>query len=150
MRLRGELPKEEDEPEEDWDPEPIHAVLYCTDGTGRFIVVSQGLFGGFYYICDFNSLRPLQAIPIPKASLCRFMDYSPSSRFLLMGYENGEVHIRWAEAPQKYLAIKMHDAQLGAVTSVRLDKDEKYVITTAEDGLMFVYQIDEDNLRKEA
>lgn len=44
----------------------------------------------------------------------------------------------------------MHDAQLGAITAVRLDKDEKYVITTAEDGLMFVYQIDADNLRKEA
>jgi hypothetical protein len=67
-----------------------------------------------------------------------------------MGYENGEVHIRWVNAPQKYLAIKMHDAQNGAITSVRFDKNEKYAITTAEDGLMFVYQIDSDNIRKEA
>jgi hypothetical protein len=66
MRLRGELPKEEDEPEENWDPEPILSCLYTTDGTGRFIITSQGLFSGFYYICDFNSLRPLQAIAIPK------------------------------------------------------------------------------------
>lgn len=27
MRLRGELPPEEDEPEEDWDPESIRTVV---------------------------------------------------------------------------------------------------------------------------
>ncbi len=59
MRLRGELPKEEDEPEENWDPEPILACLYTQDGSGRFIITSQGLFSGYYYICDFNNLRPL-------------------------------------------------------------------------------------------
>lgn len=78
MRLRGELPKEEDEPEENWDPEPILACLYTQDGTGRFIIASQGLFQGFYYICDFNSLRPLQAVAIPRESLCTTIDYSPS------------------------------------------------------------------------
>ena len=40
MRLRGELPKEEDEPEEVWEPEPILACLYLNDGSGRFIVTS--------------------------------------------------------------------------------------------------------------
>lgn len=78
MRLRGELPKEEDEPEEDWAPEPIYACQYLHDGTGRFMVTSQGLFSGFYYVCDFNQLRPLQAIPIPKHTLCKYLDYSPT------------------------------------------------------------------------
>ena len=59
MRLRGELPKEEDEPEEDWDPEAILACIYLNDGSGRFIITSQGLFSGFYYVCDFNNQRPL-------------------------------------------------------------------------------------------
>jgi hypothetical protein len=36
------------------------------------------------------------------------------------------------------------------VAAFRLDKDEKYAMTTGEDGLMFVYQIDSNNLRKEA
>lgn len=40
MRLRGELPKEEEELEEDWEPEPILACNYCNDGSGRFIVSS--------------------------------------------------------------------------------------------------------------
>jgi WD40 repeat protein len=69
---------------------------------------------------------------------------------MLMGYDNGEVHIRHVDGPNKYLQIKMHDGQQGAITSVRLDKEEKYVMTTAEDGLMFIYQIDSKNLKKEA
>jgi len=59
MRLRGELPKEEQEEEEDWDPEPILSSQYLNDDSGRFLISSQGLFGGFLYICDFNQERPL-------------------------------------------------------------------------------------------
>ena len=103
MRLRGELPKEEDEPEENWDPEPILDCLYTQDGTGRFLITSQGLFQGFYYICDFNLPRPLQAVVIPRESLCINLDYSPSGQFLVMGYENGEAQLRLTDAPQRYL-----------------------------------------------
>ena len=67
-----------------------------------------------------------------------------------MGFENGEVHIRLVDAPSKYLQIKMHDGEQGAISSIRLDKEEKYAMTTGEDGLMFIYQIDIDNIRKEA
>ena len=35
MRLRGELPPEEDEPEEDWDPECIHTILPVTTPEGQ-------------------------------------------------------------------------------------------------------------------
>jgi hypothetical protein len=91
MRLRGELPKEEDEPEEDWDPEPILACNYLNDGTGRFYVASQGLFSGYLYVCDFNLARPLKAIEIPKTTLCKYIDRSPSGVFLILGYENGEI-----------------------------------------------------------
>lgn len=150
MRLRGELPKEEDEPEEDWPPEAIVSCIYLNDGTGRFLVTSKGLFAGFYYICDFNSARPLTAVPIPKGPLCVYLEYSPSGQYLLMGYENGEVQLRHVDVPNRYLSIKMHDGQQGKITSFRLDKEEKYAITTAEDGLMFVYQIDSSNIRREA
>ena len=44
----------------------------------------------------------------------------------------------------------MHDGEQGAISSIRLDKEEKYAMTTGEDGLMFIYQIDIDNIRKEA
>lgn len=44
----------------------------------------------------------------------------------------------------------MHDGQQGAITAFRFDKEEKWAMTTAEDGLMFVYQIDSSNIRREA
>ena len=150
MRLRGELPKEEDEPEENWDPEPILACLYTQDGSGRFIITSQGLFSGYYYICDFNNLRPLQAVAIPKVALCSSLDYSPSGQFLVMGYENGEVQLRLTEAPTRFLIIKMHDGHSGRITSMKFDKDEKYLMTSAEDGLMYIHQLDKENIRKES
>jgi len=53
MRLRGELPKEEEEEDEDWEPEAIHAISYLNDGTGRYMVASQGQFAGWLYVCDF-------------------------------------------------------------------------------------------------
>jgi len=97
MRLRGELPKEEEEEEEDWDPEPILACNYLNDGSGRFMVTSQGPYLGYLYICDFTQQRPLQAIEITKTSLCTLMHTSPSSEFLLLGYDNGEFQIRFNE-----------------------------------------------------
>ena len=46
--------------------------------------------------------------------------------------------------------IKRHDGQLGKITSVKFDVAEKLVISTAEDGLMYIHQIDRENIKKEA
>lgn len=35
MRLRGELPPEDEEPEEDWDPEQIYAILPYKNAEGQ-------------------------------------------------------------------------------------------------------------------
>jgi hypothetical protein len=67
------------------------------------------------------------------------MDYSPSGNFLVMGYENGEVQMRLIDAPARYLSIKMHDGHSGTITAMRFDKEEKYIMTTAEDGLMYIH-----------
>ena len=55
MRLRGELPAEEDEPEEDWDPEPIRTILpYTTkEGDHRFIVSCEGSTRGLLFLSQF-------------------------------------------------------------------------------------------------
>lgn len=90
MRLRGELPKEDQEEEEDWEPEPILSCLYLTDGSSRFIISSQGKFAGYIYICDFNYERPLKAIEIPSNTLCRYLNISPSGDLLVLGFDNGE------------------------------------------------------------
>lgn len=42
MRLRGELPKEEEEEDEDWDPEAVTSIAYMNDDSGKFLVGSKG------------------------------------------------------------------------------------------------------------
>ena len=91
MRLRGELPKEEEEEEEDWDPEPILACCYAPDGSGRFLITSQGQFAGYYYICDFGVDRPLKAIEILPETLCRIIEVSPSGDIITLAFDNGDI-----------------------------------------------------------
>ena len=66
MRLRGELPPEENEPEEDWPPEPIRAIMPFVNQNGvkQFLVGTQGQYNGFMYLCQMDQLRPIKAIPI--------------------------------------------------------------------------------------
>jgi hypothetical protein len=44
----------------------------------------------------------------------------------------------------------MHDGHAGGITAMKFDKDEKYLMTSAEDGLMYIHQIDKESIRKEA
>lgn len=44
----------------------------------------------------------------------------------------------------------MHDGHNGKITGIRFDKEEKYIMTSAEDGLMYIHQIDKECLKKEA
>lgn len=51
---------------------------------------------------------------------------------------------------EKFLVIKMHDGHNGRIRSARLDKDEKMMISTGDDGLIYIHQIDKDNMKREA
>jgi len=44
----------------------------------------------------------------------------------------------------------MHDGHTGKITSVKFDKDERMVLTTGEDGLIYIHLIDKENIKKEA
>ena len=44
----------------------------------------------------------------------------------------------------------MHDGHNGKITAMRFDKEEKYIMTSGEDGLMYIHQIDKECLKKEA
>lgn len=48
------------------------------------------------------------------------------------------------------MSIKKHDGQLGKITSVKFDMTEKLVVSTGQDGLMYVHQIDKEIIKKEA
>jgi hypothetical protein len=51
----------------------------------------------------------LKAIEIPKTSLCKLIDSSPSGELIALGFDNGEIQIRLADKPERYMTVKMHD-----------------------------------------
>lgn len=117
MRLRGELPPEEDEPEENWDPESVRTVVPYTaeDGTKNFIVSSQGQFNGFIYLCNIDQIRPFKAIEIKAALLVTFMELNKSStgNILTIGYNDGSVENVINMDFDRRQLTKMHDAHNG-------------------------------------
>jgi hypothetical protein len=44
----------------------------------------------------------------------------------------------------------MHDGHNGRITSARFDKEEKFMLSTGEDGLIYIHLIDKENMKKEA
>ena len=68
----------------------------------------------------------------------------------MLAFDNGEVQIRVNDNPERLLQIKMHDGHAGRITSVKFDKDEKFLVTTGEDGLIYSHLIDKENILKES
>lgn len=113
MRLRGELPPEDEEPEEDWDPESIRTIMpYKTSaGVQQFIVSSQGAFNGFIYICSLDEIRPLKAIPIRPEVHVTYMEHSVKSygEMITIGYDDGNIELVMNGNFDKCMSIKYHD-----------------------------------------
>jgi WD40 repeat protein len=148
MRLRGELPPEEDEPEEDWDPESIRTVVPYVDEAGakNFIISSEGQFNGFIYLCNIDQIRPFKAIEIKADLLVTFMELnkSPTGNILTIGYNDGSIeNIINMDFDRRQLT-KMHDAHNGSINAAKFSKDENFFFSVASDGLLLVHQFDKD------
>jgi hypothetical protein len=109
MRLRGELPPEDEEDEEDWDPEEIVGIVYMNDESGRFLISSVGQYAGYIYLCKFGDRRPQEAFEIPKDVRITFMQFSNFGELLIVGFNNGEVRVYLVEYMKNFLSIKQHD-----------------------------------------
>jgi hypothetical protein len=148
MRLRGELPPEEDEPEEDWDPESVRTVVPYTDADGQknFIISSEGQFNGFIYLCNIDQIRPFKAIEIKPNLLVTFMQLNKSAtgNILTIGYNDGSIENIINMDFDRRQITKMHDAHNGKINSAKFSKDENFFFSVAEDGLLLVHQFDKD------
>jgi hypothetical protein len=102
-RLRGELKNEENEEEEDWDPEGITKVCYneLDDAKNCFIVGTKGQYKGFYYLCNFNSDRPLKAIEMPEDQEIVQLSFNQTGEILIMCFTNGEVRLLNINQPDR-------------------------------------------------
>lgn len=150
MRLRGELPAEEQEEDEDWDPECITAVCYLNNNSGKFLVGSIGKYSGYYYLCSFDEERPLEAYAYPKETRISFLQFSNFGDLLMLGFANGEVRISNIEHPQNFLSVKQHDGHVGAITSAKLSFDERFLISSGAEGLIFIHLIDKFMIQQES
>jgi len=107
-RLRGELKNEDNEEEEDWEPEGITKICYneADDAKNCFIVGTKGQYKGFYYLCNFDSPRPLKAIAIEEQlSFCQ-LQFNNTGEFLIMALDNGEIRLINMKFPERSLVIK--------------------------------------------
>ena len=142
LRLRGQLQENDEEEEEDWDPESVTAITYVPDQEDQFIVGSKGQYAGYFYLCDFKSERPLTAFEMPKETALKYVAYNNFGDLLIMGLANGEIRISHGSNPSKYLAIKEHDGEIGCISAAKLSYDERFIVSTGYDGLIFVHTID--------
>jgi len=146
MRLRGELPPEEDEPEEDWEPEKIYAMQPFKNAHGdlQFLIASTGQFNGFIYLCEMKAPRPLKAVEIPAGLHVTYMSLNSkkSGDLLALGFDNGAVQLVFDFNFEKRMAVKYHDAHSGEITAAAFNDDDSFFLTAAADGLIFAHQFD--------
>jgi WD40 repeat protein len=152
-RLRGELPKEDEEIEEIWEPQSLGTVLPFVNNEGeeQFIVSSRGQFNGWIYIGDFNKERPLRAIKIIDTLHVTYMNSTKTDdgELIFVGYDNGLVEIVANFDWGKRLSNKYHDGRDGQITAAILDRNQRFFITSSKDGLIYVHKIDIPNAFKE-
>lgn len=146
MRLRGELPMEDEDEEEVWEPQSIRTIQPFINDQGKeqFIVSSEGQFNGFLYVGDYENERPVRAIKINDGLHVTFMNLEkyPEGDMIIIGYDSGLIelvmHYNW----DKRLFNKFHDGKMGYITHVCLNKDENFLFSASKDGLIYVHQFD--------
>ncbi len=52
--------------------------------------------------------------------------------------------------PDRYLLIKNHDAVVGSISAVKLNFDERFLLSAGQDGILFSYVIDKYMIMQEA
>lgn len=150
MRLRGELPPEEDEPEEVWEPQPLTTMTpYPTeDGKPRYLVATAGgaqdKFAGYLYVCDFDAERPVEAIKNATDVSITHMSVSKNrgGEAIIIGYANGEVQLVVNRVWDRRMSLKTHDVTTGAINSTCFNHDEQFFFTAGSDGLLNAHQFD--------
>ena len=150
LRLRGQLVEGDDDEDEDWDPEAITSITYVPDQDDQFIIGSKGQYAGYFYLCNFNSERPVTAYEMPKETTLKYISFNNFGDLLIMGLANGEIRIAHGSNPSKYLSIKEHDGEIGAISAAKLSYDERFIVSTGYDGLIFVHTIDKFMIQQEA
>lgn len=150
LRLRGQLNEQDQDEEEDWEPDAITAITWVPDQENMFMVGSRGQYAGFYYLCDMTKERPVVAYEMPKDTIIKYMSFNNFGDLLNIGLQNGEIRISYSSNPKAFLAIKEHDGEIGQISAAKLSYDERFLVSTAYDGLLFVHTLDKFMIQQES
>ena len=142
LRLRGQLQENDEDEEEDWDPDAITAITWVPEQEHQFIVGSQGQYAGYFYLCDFREERPIEYYEMPKETTIKYISFNNFGDLLNIGLANGEIRISHMNNLNSFMAIKEHDGEIGSISAAKLSYDERFLVSTGFDGLIFIHTID--------
>ena len=71
--------------------------------------------------------------------------YSPDREFLLVGAADGSVVVRPTNHIEVFSHLSCHNSSCGGVTSVCLSFDNKFLLSSGNDGLLVVYRFNPDS-----
>ena len=87
---------------------------------------------------------------MPKETTIKYISFNNFGDLLNIGLANGEIRISYGANPTSFLAIKEHDGEIGSISSAKLSFDERFLISTGYDGLIFIHTIDKFMIQQES
>ncbi|KAJ8279356.1 hypothetical protein COCON_G00064220 [Conger conger] len=139
-------------------PSPLLCAFYSQPGA--FWLSVGGYDAGFLYHCQFSEQQeqdpglrqdePFAFLPTQETEedpICT-ISFSSNRKFFLCGMWSGQIKV-YPIQPQEpsmmsldaFWALSVHDNQNGHLCSVRCSYDDQYVLTTGEDGNIFVFSL---------
>jgi len=135
---------EEDEIEVLPPPEFQAAAYNRSDPTRCFITLrGDHKEDGGLHVCSFGVNKPLNTYPAHSSQLggngeiCQF---SPSGKFLITSGADASIIIRYASAPEKFVAVREHNSAFGGIFGATMSFDDNFLLSAGCDDQILVTQ----------
>ncbi|GAB1602868.1 cilia- and flagella-associated protein 44-like [Argonauta hians] len=159
-----ESENEEEEEQEVWEPyipelpSPILCAMYADDGRSFWLTLG-GYDAGFIYECAFpgeagsekaipdpDPATPLRAVVIDNnhEAGITIMKFSKNRSQLLLGMTDGKIRVHHLPVPGSiyelgpYWEFGIHDSYYGQITSLDVNFQENYLLSSGGDGNLFI------------
>ncbi|KAJ8413174.1 hypothetical protein AAFF_G00091700 [Aldrovandia affinis] len=139
-------------------PSPLLCAFYSQPGA--FWLSMGGYDAGFLYHCRFSEQqeedpllrwdKPFAFLPLQDTEedpICT-ISFSSNRKLVLCGMWSGKIRVYPLQTPDPNLssldafwALSVHDNQKGHLRNVRCSYDDQFVLTTGEDGNIFVFSL---------